>query len=93
LPAVEAFGTEATAADDIVGAAADADDAAVLNADFQAAAVGAEDAAGLNPLVGRFGGVLINAGRPLAIAVEGSARAPNVIYAVAVRVIGKSLTE
>ena len=65
-PAVETFGAEAAAVDAVVGAAADADDAAVLDTDVEGASVAAEDAGGLDPAVGGGGDAGVDAGGPVA---------------------------
>src|SRR3569623_1365159 len=81
LPAVQTLGTEAAVIDAVLGAAAHADDATVLHADVEAAAVGAQHAGRLHPL-GRFGfGVHIDPGRPFV--VVGVAWSPNIVDAVA----------
>src|SRR3569623_3717176 len=81
LPAVQTLGTEAAVIDAVLGAAAHADDATVLHADVEAAAVGAQPAGRLHPL-GRFGfGVHIDPGRPFV--VVGVAWSPNIVDAVA----------
>ena len=64
-----------------VVAAAHADDLAVLHADVQPAAVGAEHAGRLHPAIGGVQGPLVYTLRPLIFTV-GRARTPNIAYSI-----------
>ena len=67
LPAEQVLGAEPAAADAVLPAAADADDAAVLDAEVVRVAVGVQDRGGLDPALGLRAGreVLVDALGPL----------------------------
>jgi hypothetical protein len=69
-------------ANTVVGPSADAHDLAVLDADVHTAAIGAENAARLNPAFGFLVDPLVDPDRPRGFAVR-STRSPKIFDAVA----------
>src|SRR4051795_10709212 len=83
LPAIEAFRPEPPPVDGIRAPAAHPHDPAFLDADVQAAAVGAKDTSRLDPSVGLFADPLVHPLRPVSAASKGCSVAPDVLDAVA----------